>query len=569
MRELIVIALLLCLQNAMALTQRESLRMASLKISPVEFSVENEIQQGVKKMLFEQLKIKKSVITVDISINTYRLLRTHGLYQKNQIKDNLPGLDAPPNIAEEKLKLFVPTRNDVLTHISRVFINFSFPYKVDKKNQDIINEFVYEYLKSLKVARGGIRINYNEVREIADLYGKELKPEYMKSFTDGLSDPENKDSISMALMFLIILFLIVIMAVIFIFVKEFKKLQSGIVNSLKSIEVNVPESGMGGQKQETAAQQNAKLEQAKTYDQLKREIYKLFNESEDLFRKICQLCGSSNDIEMYFILKDVSNENMVGILDSSIPKTMNDGLNRYMKEASANPTDFYQRLVTPAENLLKSLWLARQDLSILDYGILNKKLAELNDRELLSKMEGLTDTEFCVVMTELPPTRAASILTNNSELLDSRGPFTQDILMTPELIKSVHIKLDSAHEAQVEEGESKLAGLANYLPDDVERKWAEKMGVTQTVLDHVTSEQIERNRSYFNQLDIDEMCELLAILDDEKKEMILAQLPEIKRNRVVLKGYKVTNRSYDLKSGLVKRLKTTKVTPTEIEGSDE
>lgn len=244
-------------------------------------------------------------------------------------------------------------------------------------------------------------------------------------------------------------------------------------------------------------------------------------------------------------------------LTTSLPGTASTHLKAFLRDQGYALLRSPDVVAAKAGELNRMFWLGAQDADSLMYHLRRASLARLDDTHLADLIEAASPDVCQAAMTLAGPARIASLIAGNLVTLETVAA-SKDIDPSRAAIDALGVALAAQISGAANPERGFLMGVANHLPQGLEAKLRNMVPqASGESLDVLARRHTEVVVAWLGRLSLAECAQALAGFENELRESLLNQLPEIKARRIRSQGMSLTGRSLTLKAELISVLRTT------------
>lgn len=523
-------------------------QIISDKLRPFIFQAEKQISDQLKLTIEEQLRLKEIAVTTTLNVDIDRIAKNARLITNEQ-RFSLPGLDESVSIVEENMRNYEPKIQDIFYGIKAISISLSTPKELTLEEKTRIQESIEENLKSLQLSDISYEYKVLPLREESLISAAPIQS--IKE-TPSISWYE----LRWPIVSLVVLFLGIGLTFYLITLKlginKLDKMTKSLAQAVSSIEIQLPSSTE--KRNENANRESLASTPLKTLslDEVKNQIKKLIeknpSQQEELFKEFFSMGSPVKN----FILLDCTPEKERNYYHSLIGQFEKEEYFQFLGHMASGEIQ-EETLLSEAITLQREMNLYFHNPQLIRKQVVKNKIASLDRLSLAQLIKSSDAREFSILTQLASPIELSLVLTSYPQLLTQFDRLPKATLAPDEL--SLFLKKVEAVASQQKQSYTEEVNLSEYLPLDIEKAFNLKQGREKTLWQELDDKQNQNLIDFALDLTADELSYFMAILPQENQNKIIEKLPELKNLQLKRLGFRLNEKSIELKHSFFQQLK--------------
>lgn len=527
-------------------------QIMSDKLRPFIFQAEKQISDQLKLTIEEQFRIKDTAVKATLTVDSARVAKNARLITSGQ-RYSLPGLDESVSIVEENMRNYEPKIQDVYYGLKSLAVSLTTPKELTPDEKRRIELSIAENLKSLQLT--DISYDY-KVLPPQEVPMAVAVPAAQTPVVNAEA-PITWTNYIWPIIALIALFsgigIIFYLITLRLGVNKLEKMTKDLAQAVSTIEIQMP-SQQNERRADNNRESTAVSAPVKTLslDEVKNQIKQLINREPAKKEELLKEFFSMSSAEKIFTLLDCIPENERSRYQAFMGIGEKEEYSNLLSRMASGELQ-EDKLLSEAVSLHREMTLYFHDPQLIKKQVVKNKIANL-DRLSLAQLIRTSDAREFSILTQLAsPIELSIVLSNYPQLLTQFDTLPKAILSQDDLSlfqKKVEAIASKQKHSYVEE-----INLSEYLPLDIEKDFNLKQGRKKTLWQELNDKQNQNLIDFALDLTSDELSHFMAILPQENQSQILERLPELKNLQLKRLGFKLNERSIELKHSFFQQLK--------------
>ena len=527
-------------------------QIMSDKLRPFIFQAEKQISDQLKLTIEEQFRIKDTAVKATLTVDSARVAKNARLITSGQ-RYSLPGLDESVSIVEENMRNYEPKIQDVYYGLKSLAVSLTTPKELTPDEKRRIELSIAENLKSLQLT--AISYDY-KVLPPQEVPMAVAVPAAQTPVVNAEA-PITWTNYIWPIIALIALFsgigIIFYLITLRLGVNKLEKMTKDLAQAVSTIEIQMP-SQQNERRADNNRESTAVSAPVKTLslDEVKNQIKQLINREPAKKEELLKEFFSMSSAEKIFTLLDCIPENERSRYQAFMGIGEKEEYSNLLSRMASGELQ-EDKLLSEAVSLHREMTLYFHDPQLIKKQVVKNKIANL-DRLSLAQLIRTSDAREFSILTQLAsPIELSIVLSNYPQLLTQFDTLPKAILSQDDLSlfqKKVEAIASKQKHSYVEE-----INLSEYLPLDIEKDFNLKQGRKKTLWQELNDKQNQNLIDFALDLTSDELSHFMAILPQENQSQILERLPELKNLQLKRLGFKLNERSIELKHSFFQQLK--------------
>jgi hypothetical protein len=292
---------------------------------------------------------------------------------------------------------------------------------------------------------------------------------------------------------------------------------------------------------------------AQSWLELMETIKQRLNRDQESFATVATYLGSMQRFDLLYLQFLCLGKSETQSPEAILAKEHQESFSSYkLLEANTLLASPAKRL-SALKELLEIVSMAQLDeVALMQRGI-RISLEQATDDRLVSLINTCDEEDIPTIIRNCSVHRIAHLLTKGliqpKQLLDGNG----EVNSTPSLVRIMNAFAEEISNKSTQKDH--MLEIGTHLPAGQDSKFFQDYGQGNDLsLEFLSSGRNELITNWVNSLEMNDSSLVMATFGDELKNSVLDSLPEIKSNRLRVRGFEITPRSLQLKASLIEHL---------------